>query len=205
MANRLSRAAGEIIAAPKDDLCLTYANTRYWRGTATPTEDLNGPADLLRWAAETERLPPRIIDRFGTAWQQRPEEAASSYRDAITLREAIFRCFAATAGGRAPSDDDLGALNAALAIAPPRQRLRLGGWDVGVAEPSASVILAPTLWSAGDLLVGPQLPRVHQCANPDCGWLFLDNSKSGNRRWCAMRACGNRAKAHRHYLRQRSR
>jgi len=64
-------------------------------------------------------------------------------------------------------------------------------------------LLAPTLWSAADLLVGPQLQRVRQCANPACGWLFLDNSKSGNRRWCSMSACGNRAKAHRHYQRQK--
>ena len=54
------------------------------------------------------------------------------------------------------------------------------------------------------MLVGNQLDRVRQCANPDCGWLFLDNSKSGNRRWCSMSACGNRAKAHRHYLRKKN-
>ena len=33
----------------------------------------------------------------------------------------------------------------------------------------------------------------------------LDKSKSSNRRWCSMSACGNRAKAHRHYLRQKNR
>ena len=119
------------------------------------------------------------------------------------LRETIFRCFAATASGGAPAEDDLAALNAALAAAPARQRVRHGGWDIGTPEPSAGTLLAPTLWSAADLLVGSQLARVRQCANPACGWLFLDNSKSGNRRWCSMSACGNRAKAHRHYLRQK--
>jgi predicted RNA-binding Zn ribbon-like protein len=64
-------------------------------------------------------------------------------------------------------------------------------------------LLAPVLWSAADLLVGPQIPRVRQCANPACGWLFLDTSKGGNRRWCSMSACGNRAKAHRHYMRHK--
>ena len=39
MANR----PGEVIPAPDDDLCLGYANTRYWRGSATPTEDLHAP------------------------------------------------------------------------------------------------------------------------------------------------------------------
>ena len=31
------------------DLCLNFANTRYWRGSETPTEELSAPDDLLRW------------------------------------------------------------------------------------------------------------------------------------------------------------
>ena len=27
-----------------------------------------------------------------------------------------------------------------------------------------------------------------------CGWLFLDRSRNGSRRWCAMEDCGTRAK-----------
>ena len=46
-----------------------------------------------------------------------------------------------------------------------------------------------------DLLAGPRLDRVRRCANPECGWLFLDDSRAGKRRWCSMQSCGNRAKA----------
>jgi predicted RNA-binding Zn ribbon-like protein len=120
------------------------------------------------------------------------------------LRETIHRCFAATAAGHEPDETDLAALNAALASAPARRQVRPGGWEVEAPEPSVGLLLAPVLWSAADLLVGRQLPRVRQCANPACGWLFLDDSKSGNRRWCSMSACGNRAKAHRHYQRQKA-
>ncbi|HET8727128.1 MAG TPA: CGNR zinc finger domain-containing protein, partial [Alphaproteobacteria bacterium] len=42
------------------------------------------------------------------------------------------------------------------------------------------------------------------CGGIDCGWLFLDTSKNAKRRWCDMRYCGNRAKAHRHYERARA-
>jgi predicted RNA-binding Zn ribbon-like protein len=42
--------------------------------------------------------------------------------------------------------------------------------------------------------------RVRRCANEKCLWLFVDESKNGTRRWCDMTACGNRAKARRHYL-----
>ena len=190
-----NRSSATVLPAPDDDLCLAYANTRYWRGTAAPTEQLNSRDDLLQWAVATERLSPRMIAHL--------RAASISLDDAIRLREAIFRIFAATAGGRQPPDDDLVALNAVLALAPPRRRLCVGGWEIGTPDPSVSVLLAPTLWSAADLLVGTRLQRVRQCANPECGWLFLDGSKSGNRRWCSMSACGNRAKAHRHYQKQK--
>lgn len=184
--------ANQLLPAPDADVCLAYANTRYWRGTATPTEELGSLDDLLRWAAKAERLPPSLLRRF--------EHATGLFTAAIDLRETIHRCFAATASGRTP---ELTALNAALADAPPRQRVRAGGWEVEAPAAKVGVLLAPVLWSAADLLVGRQLARVRQCANPACGWLFLDDSKSGNRRWCSMSACGNRAKAHRHYLRRK--
>ena len=186
----------EIIPAPDIDLCLTFANTRYWRGASEPTEDLRAPGDLLRWASEVECLPNAMVRRC--------EPSDEMLGEAVELREIIYRCFAATAAGRSPSERDLGALNAVLSDAPPRQRVRANGWDVGWAEASTSTLLAPVLWSAADLLVGNQRSRVRQCANPACGWLFLDSSKGGNRRWCSMSACGNRAKAHRHYRRQKN-
>lgn len=39
--------------------------------------------------------------------------------------------------------------------------------------------------------------RVRACSR--CGWLFCDSSKGGRRRWCSMKACGNREKVSRHY------
>ena len=61
----------------------------------------------------------------------------------------------------------------------------------------------PVLWSAGDLLTGPLRARVRRCADPQCGWMFLDTSRSRPRLWCSMADCGNRAKARRHYARKR--
>ena len=51
------------------------------------------------------------------------------------------------------------------------------------------------------LFESPEVARIRHCANAKCLWLFLDDSKNGSRRWCSMQLCGNRAKAHRHYLR----
>jgi predicted RNA-binding Zn ribbon-like protein len=189
--------ANQVIPAPETDACLAFANTRYWRGTATPAEELGTVGDLLRWAEKVERLPPALLCRFASADST---GAGGIFDEAIGLRETIHRCFTATASGQSP---DVAALNAALAEAPARQLVGSGGWEIEAPGATVGVLLAPVLWSAADLLVGRQLMRVRSCANPACGWLFLDDSKSGNRRWCSMSACGNRAKAHRHYLRQK--
>lgn len=45
--------------------------------------------------------------------------------------------------------------------------------------------------------------RIRACSNPECILHFYDVSKNGTRRWCSMAGCGNRAKAQRHYARQK--
>jgi predicted RNA-binding Zn ribbon-like protein len=175
----------------RPDLCLEFANTRYWRGQATPTETLKAPEDLAAWAsanvgAKPEKAPP-------------PTE----FEQALALRETIYRLFDAQAQAKPAAARDLATLNEALAAAPARtalKRIRNGyEWDVDARTGTALGLLAPVLWSAGDLLAGPRLDRVRRCANPECAWLFLDDSRAGKRRWCSMSACGNRAKARRHY------
>jgi predicted RNA-binding Zn ribbon-like protein len=53
--------------------------------------------------------------------------------------------------------------------------------------------------SALDLLRTAQPRRLKRCASPDsCGWLFYDDSKGGQRRWCAMETCGTIEKMRRY-------
>ncbi|MFI1165138.1 CGNR zinc finger domain-containing protein [Streptomyces sp. NPDC020801] len=46
--------------------------------------------------------------------------------------------------------------------------------------------------------------RIRACAHESCILHFFDTSRNGTRRWCSMAACGNRAKASRHYARSRA-
>jgi predicted RNA-binding Zn ribbon-like protein len=201
---RIGRAR-VLVPTPRRDLCLDFANTLAWRGSA-PSESLHGLPDLVRWCESSTGLATCAIDGGGSWAERHPARAAAIFRDAIALREAIYRIFHAIASGGAPDEQDLSELNQALKDTPARSALeRIGagfGWRVEATRPaSAPALLAPALWSAGDLLTGPQLSRVRECANDKCLWLFLDESKNGTRRWCSMSACGNRAKAHRHYAR----
>jgi predicted RNA-binding Zn ribbon-like protein len=186
------------------DLCLAFVNTRYWRGQAAPTETLNGVDDLLAFCRDTAAVPPDLAATLATTWQADAFRARADFDRSIALREALNRLFGARVLGAPPLQSDLAALEAALAASPARTRLlpANGGfaWQV-TAAPDLMLLLAPVLWSASDLLAGPVGAQVSRCANPDCLFLFVDTSRAGNRRWCSMSSCGNRAKARRHYHR----
>jgi predicted RNA-binding Zn ribbon-like protein len=193
------------LAAPAETLCLDFANTRYWRGSLSPTEELGASDALLAWYAEKAAIPAPHIDQLRQRWQADADEAAAAFAAVLALREAIYRLFHAVAAkGKAP-EAELRALNAALADAPVRRVIEPGpgggfGWRV---EADGLDPLTPMLWSAADLLVSRRLGRVKLCANEECLYLFLDDSKSANRRWCSMSACGNRAKVRRFNERKR--
>jgi predicted RNA-binding Zn ribbon-like protein len=196
-------------AAPREDTCLDYANTCMWRGTATPVDQLAALTDVLNQVVETAGLPPETAAALRTWAAANPYPAGTLFVAAIALREAIYRIFSAISSTSPVPDADIAALNRALAEAPPRAGLtRLTGayaWHIEPTRLSAPALLAPILWSAADLLVQVPQRRIRQCANPQCLWLFIDASKNGTRRWCDMTACGNRAKAHRHYLKSKQR
>jgi len=199
----------DLTAAPREASCLDYANTRMYRGSAAPVEQFAEWPALVDWIAGNGALVAEAAADLRGWADADAEGAAALFASAIALREVVYRVFSAVASGAPVAEADLAALNQALAEAPPRARLaRLGGayvWRIERAGLSAPALLAPVLWSAGDLLVQAPHRRIRQCANPQCLWLFIDASKNGTRRWCDMAACGNRAKAHRHYLRSKQR
>jgi predicted RNA-binding Zn ribbon-like protein len=201
-----SRAARTVpIPAAREDLCLAFANTLAWRGSPTPSDNLGGFADLIGWLADAAHLPAVTVEMARQWSQAHRQQATALFGEAIGLREAIYRLFSAVAADEPVPDADLALLNRVLPAAPPRERVAPadGGyaWDTAGIEMLAPGLLAPVLWSAGDLLTRADRRRVRRCANDACLWLFIDESKAGTRRWCDMSSCGNRAKSRRHYLR----
>jgi predicted RNA-binding Zn ribbon-like protein len=57
-----------------------------------------------------------------------------------------------------------------------------------------------------DLLRNADVSRLRLCplADGGCGWLFLDRSRNGSRRWCSMDDCGTHAKSRRLTERRRA-
>ena len=196
--NSVSPSAVFVTASP--GLCLAFANTLTWRGSAAPSESLTDLQALLTWIERQTGVGTGALDGLRNG-------DATLFEAAIGLRETIYRVFEAIAAGRQPSAADFTALSDAIAAAPSRTRLERRGdgyaWRIPTPETAVAQLLAPVLWAAADLLVDAGRRRIRQCANEKCLWLFVDESKSGTRRWCDMTSCGNRAKAQRHYAKVR--
>ena len=88
-----------LVSAVGEDICLGFANTLTWRGSAAPVETLADFAALLAWAETSAALPPpagRELARWG---DEHPLKAAEVFAEAIVLREAIYRIASALACG----------------------------------------------------------------------------------------------------------
>ena len=195
-----------LVSRTGEDVCLGFANTLTWRGSAAPVETLGDFAGLLAWAETHAALPAKMAERLRDWARGRPAKSAEAFAEAIVLREAIYRIARALACGELGREADFAVLSRALSEAPGRRQLARSGagyaWQIELANVDRAVpaLLAPVLWSVADLMVGSAGRRIRQCANDECLWLFVDASKGGTRRWCDMASCGNRAKARRHYL-----
>lgn len=167
-------------------LTLDFAYTGALDLAGLPDETLQTPADLTAWLAG--RLPSTDAGERDLA-------------DALTLRGTIGRlALAARAGGPGNARDiDLLNLYAATPDIPPR--LRGGTLQAGRTEPRAAQALSTIARDAVALFSGGTPGRIRGCDAEDCGLIYLDTSRAGNRRWCSMQRCGNRHKVRAHRAR----
>jgi len=197
--------APALISLPATDLCLGFVNTLGWRGRPHPSETLNDINDLKAWLRKSAGMAEALPS--ASRWNVKPKERAAVLAEALAGREALFGLFQAIAAGSPAPKHHFARLQRTLAATPERRRIipAAGGfaWQIGKMQFSMPCLLAPVLWSAADLLVSEARNRVRLCANRECLWLFLDASRNATRVWCDMAACGNRAKARRHYLRSK--
>jgi predicted RNA-binding Zn ribbon-like protein len=188
-------------------LCLDFANTLSNRLSDEPHEWLASFTNLVAWGRLVGILSDEVAGSLLQEAAAQPGEAERVLEQALELRETIFRIFSAIASGRSPAAADLDALNAALAQALPHLQIvpeaDAFAWNWSDEEDALDRMLWPVARSAGELLTSDELKRVGECQGDGCGWLFLDMSRNHSRRWCDMGDCGNRAKARRHYRRQK--
>jgi predicted RNA-binding Zn ribbon-like protein len=138
------------------------------------------------------------------------QEASKTFERALALREAIYSVFSAIADGKIPQSEELSMIQSIFAEAMASASLSPTAhdffWEWGAEDEQREelgLLLWPISLSAIELFTSSEeWKKVKEC--PGCGLLFLDKSKTGNRRWCSMDECGSRAKMRRQYERKRS-
>jgi predicted RNA-binding Zn ribbon-like protein len=118
------------------------------------------------------------------------------------LREAIHDLAVARIAGKpdpAEARTDLNAVAAGPAAAPLLDPAGALAW-----HGNAAGLLSEVAREAVLLFGGTQARHIRQCEAEGCAILFLDTSRSHDRRWCSMAACGNKAKVAEFRRRKRS-
>jgi predicted RNA-binding Zn ribbon-like protein len=191
---------------------LDLVNTVGWTPRGPEEDQLTDYARLIRWAQGAGILPNEAAASLLAKALRQPQEAARALRTGLQARAILHRVFAAVARGepgRAPLAELNGLLSRALGrlqVAPPdagrrRQpalRLAWRGLDENLEAP-----VWPAVWSAASLIVSEEASQLRICGGEDCGWMYVDRSRNGLRRWCDMATCGTIEKTRRRLERAR--
>src|SRR5215467_11801268 len=158
-------------------------NSQEWDTFGHLTEHFQNPAWL-----------PFFLRRWGFAKPTGERFLVCSWS---ALRTALRSICEATAQRKPIAKADVRALNQALNV-PGTRRLREGqnGFEMEFV-PSASgwgEILAETARSFAEVLAKGDVSRIKICRNPQCRWVFYDQTKGKTRCWCDDKICGNRAR-----------
>lgn len=171
-------------------LCLDFLRTLRQQHGAAPAEELTGPAELTAWIRRFGPCPP---PPGAGATDQAQVLAARRLREAV--RELITAFRAEGAGTANCPEAARRVINDAAAYPVPAPLLTASGEVRHRTDDPVPATLALIARDALDLVGTPgTAARLHECAGPDCGAVFLDGSRPGKRRWCSMNTCGNRAK-----------
>lgn len=186
------------------NLCLDLVNTLgNWHDPTRLVDYLSGYDDLLRWSLQTGALGDAEAAALARTAARRASHAEAALAKAKELRRCLRAVALAATHDLPPAGSDLAALNRFVSAFLTGARLVPGSADDGYAlarqeDPTAlDRPLWPVVRAAIELLTSTDLQRVRECAGDACGWLFLDTSRGGRRRWCDMADCGNLAKARR--------
>jgi predicted RNA-binding Zn ribbon-like protein len=177
---------------------------------ADPVDWLGEYSGLLQWAAMSGAFDDDTLTALALRCAVDRAGAASAMRAIRDLREALHDVLSTVIRGEPAPGAGAGlgyiehawkeaVAHARLVVADGWVRTRLDVEVSGLAYLNHDLVLR-----AVDLLGSLPAGRTRTCAGSRCGWLFLDRSKGGQRRWCDMATCGNQAKSVRHYRKTRT-
>ncbi len=177
-----------------DMLCLDILNSDWhdYRGTS---KDENRLLSIEWWK--------RLIARWNFSVENLPD--ANTIATFHELRALMQRVVQALLQQHAPTEQDIILLNSYLDKIPSKLELRAkdehfqlqqvplnSGWENVLGEVAVSFAM---------LLAQHDISRIKQCENPDCRWVYYDESANQTRRWCED-SCANLIRVRRFRARQ---
>lgn len=192
------------------NICLEFANTLDMRNSPRPIEYLTGYQDVVAWGQHVGLLQDAQAAQLLEQAARDPGAGAAVFNRSIELREALYRIVRSVAHHQAWQAEDMQLLKQHYLNALTHLSLRQAGaqyeWQPDEQATALDQMLWPVALAAIELMRSHMLARVKECPGAgDCGWLFLDTSKNGTRRWCSMESCGSRVKMRRQYARKQQR
>lgn len=188
---------GQVFSFDAGTLCLELSSTSGGEGFRARFEQLHEPADYPRWAA------PGRLDLRGRGIE--PAEVTATAEDLAEvrrLREALWAAALRASEGGRPDPADLAVINEIAAGRGPVPQIDpetgAATWRRPVTAHQLTVAYAR---DAVATFTEPAIRRIRRCAGDNCYLIYLDTSRPGNRRWCSMQRCGNRAKVREHRAR----
>jgi len=181
-------------------VALDFTNTVDSRGERWGPDFLGTYLDLVVWAQRAQLIDGSEVDLLLQAAKANPNEADEALNRAKRLREALHAVFAAEARGRRADPEVESEVTDAVAKA--------SAFRVLVPEPKGfgwrwfneglDAVAYRVAFAAAQLLVQRTDRRgVRECLGPNCGWLFIDTSRGGKRRWCSDKSCGTHVRVRR--------
>lgn len=175
-------------------VALDFVNTAEERGHPEAGDVLLTPADLRLWGGRRG-----VIDDHAPGSESPERERADELElaRAIAARELLYEVVRGHSQRRRARPGSLARLAELIAEAYAAGSLVEAvdgsvGWEWDRRALASVRHIAVT--SSLELLGGAPDGRLKQCPGDHCGWLFLDTTKRGNRRWCSMAECGQDAK-----------
>ena len=187
---------------------LDLVNTVGSRRGRDATDYLVTYDDLLRWATRQGVLGADDVAPLRPLAQAKCDHAASALARAKRLRECLWRLVTAVQGGQGPAREDLALLTREVLRAQQSRVLAwtgagcTWGWTAAAGLDAVTVRVA---WAAAELLaMNANPPRLRECEDRTCGWLFLDTTRNGSRRWCTAEECGSLSRVTRFRARRKA-
>lgn len=183
---------------------LDFVNTVVSRTGRVGPDLLHRYEDLLVFFERAFEVKPEIVEHLsGTAESNVPAaRLAMSY--GLKIRDSIGRVFDDLAMAREPDPaklDDV--VQAAKRSYGCRELVHVADgyrWAWCVTGDLALPVDAVASAAVELLLHGDRHARIRACPGSNCGWLFVDTSKNGRRKWCSEADCGASARMKRHRL-----